>query len=301
MVIPESQLEIWAKPQQTQSAINTHQSIRSALNSSSSQLKLQGFSENNQFEIYLQGSYRNRTNIRADSDVDVVVQLNKSFLIDRSNLSLEDLRRFSEVYDSPQYAWDDFYEDIFKTLRDYYFASSVTSGNKSIKLSKGSNRLAADIIPCIQYRYYEKFKSIDENYICGICFYTKDSRKMIINYPKLHYQNGKMKNHETEQSYKPTVRFFKNARNSIINKYNSRLNAPSYFVECLLYNVPNLYYYGKYQEIYANVVKWLYRNISNSFLCQNEMLDLFGNKSEQWNLEDAQDFLEGLVELWDNW
>ncbi|NES06687.1 MAG: hypothetical protein F6K22_30035 [Okeania sp. SIO2F4] len=84
MPIPEIQLSTWAKSQQTQLAINTHESIRKALNHPISKLKLNRFAEGNNFEIYLQGYYRNKTNIRADSDVDVVVQLNTVFCSNKS-------------------------------------------------------------------------------------------------------------------------------------------------------------------------------------------------------------------------
>ncbi|MGD1702629.1 nucleotidyltransferase domain-containing protein [Dapis sp. BLCC M229] len=301
MPIPEIQLSTWAKSQQTQLAINTHESIRKALNYSRSKLKLNGFSEGKHFEIYLQGSYRNKTNIRADSDVDVVVQLNTIFCSNKSQINPLDRKRYDSVFKSYDYTWDNFDKDILMSLQSYYSPDNITTGNKSIKLQKGSNRIAADIIPCIEYRYYYKFESEYEDYIPGICFYTRDSRKKIINYPKLHFHNGADKNSKTNQNYKPTVRLFKNAKKIIINRYSYLLEAPSYYIECLLYNVPNNCFVNNRQDTYIKVVNWLCENLNSSFICQNEMLNLFGNKLEQWKLEDAEYFIQSLIKLWKDW
>jgi tRNA nucleotidyltransferase (CCA-adding enzyme) len=76
MGIPQSQLEIWAKQGATVTAKSTHESIRNALAHERSLIKDRIGSS---VKIYLQGSYKNDTNIRADSDVDVVVELTTTF------------------------------------------------------------------------------------------------------------------------------------------------------------------------------------------------------------------------------
>ena len=76
-MIPESQLEIWAKQGATVTAKATHESIRNALESNDSPIKDR--IKSGGVEIYLQGSYKNDTNIRGDSDVDLVVELNTTF------------------------------------------------------------------------------------------------------------------------------------------------------------------------------------------------------------------------------
>ena len=79
MPIPESQLETWSHQGAVTTAKQTHESIRNVLNSHTWQSGVN-------FEDYLQGSYRNTTNIRGDSDVDVVTQLNSTFKSDLSEL-----------------------------------------------------------------------------------------------------------------------------------------------------------------------------------------------------------------------
>lgn len=67
MVQTESQLTIWANQGAIVNSISAHESIRNSLEVDTSQVK-------GKVDTYLQGSYRNSTNIRGDSDVDLVVQ-----------------------------------------------------------------------------------------------------------------------------------------------------------------------------------------------------------------------------------
>lgn len=81
MTISEAQLEVWANQGAVVLSKQTHESIRLALAADSSLIK------GKDYEIYLQGSYRNTTNIRGDSDVDIVVELKSTFAPDTSLLS----------------------------------------------------------------------------------------------------------------------------------------------------------------------------------------------------------------------
>ena len=84
MPIPESQLKTWSHRGAVRTAKQTHESIRKAL-------EAYNWPSEAQYEVYLQGSYKNYTNIRGDSDVDVVVQLNSTF---SHNLSEDQKRQF---------------------------------------------------------------------------------------------------------------------------------------------------------------------------------------------------------------
>ena len=80
MPIPETTLSQWATQPSPQAAKHTHESIRHAL---STAYRLSAVT----FETYLQGSYRNDTNIRQDSDVDIVVELTSAFAHNVAELS----------------------------------------------------------------------------------------------------------------------------------------------------------------------------------------------------------------------
>lgn len=299
MGVPESQLETWAHQGAITTARVTHESIRNALSANTSPVR------NKDFEVYLQGSYKNSTNIRGDCDVDIVVQLNSTFKRDLSSLSETERALYERNHSSATYVWEDFRLDVLEALRAYYTATTISEGNKSLKVGGGSGRLPADVVVCLQYRKYKRFNSTaDQEYIEGIVFYSRDNDRLIINYPKQHYANGVRKNDQSNTSgwYKPTVRLFKNTRTYLVDQGTIAEDlAPSYFLECLIYNVPNAQFGGNYQETFCNVVNWLSAADLNRFICQNGLLSLFGNTPEQWSTEAARSLVNALIGLWNNW
>jgi len=188
MSIQESQLETWSHLGAITTAKNTHESIRNALNRYE-------WPEGVRFEVYLQGSYRNATNIRGDSDVDVIVELTSTFQPDLFLLTEAAKQKFRSNYSNAVYSFEHFTEDVVRALREYYGTSAISLGNKSIKVTQGSNRLPADVVACMTYRKYKNYASIsDQGYIHGILFRTRNEGRQVVNYPKLHYDKGVWKN-----------------------------------------------------------------------------------------------------------
>ncbi|MEB8265390.1 nucleotidyltransferase domain-containing protein [Mammaliicoccus sciuri] len=300
MTIPISQLEIWSK----QGAIDTPKKLKEKIEKSlkSDSSKIQNKS---QLNIFLQGSYRNSTNIYGNSDVDIVVQHNSTFSRNISNLTQSEIEMYKEIYKSATYTWEDFKKEIIKTLSFTFGAENIEIANKSIKINTGIYE--ADVIPCFEYRNYLSFgrELSKRNYITGIKFYTEKDKAPIINYPKMHYENGVIKNKNVYGNYKPTIRIFKNLKKELVkNNIIKKELAPSYFVENLLYNVPDEKYmnYDISTRIY-NILKWLYdnKNSLNKFKCQNEQIELFGDSQEQWNELEAKKFISSVINLWNEW
>jgi hypothetical protein len=283
MAIPESQLKTWAHQGAITTAKATADSIKNALNSYAN------WPDGADPEIYLQGSYKNDTNIRGDSDVDVVAQLNSNFY---SNLSEEQKRTLG--LSPASYRWTNFREDVLKALKNYYGQSQIIEGNKSLKVRANNGRLPADVVVCSQYKKYKTVNSSD--YVRGICFWTKNDNRQVINYPKIHYANGVSKHQNSSEWYKPVVRLFKNSRGNI-----SRDATPSYFLECMLYNVPDSKFGKSYGDTFCNVVNWLNETSLDNLVCQNGQLKLFGLTQEQWDTNQAKAFIKNLISLWNNW
>jgi len=283
MAIPESQLETWANQGAITTAKSTADSIKNALNS------YDDWPVGVDFEVYLQGSYKNDTNVRGDSDVDVVVQLNSTFY---SNLS-EDQKNILSLTPA-SYSLPNFRADVLKILKDYYGQSQIIEGNKSIKIKANNGRLPADVVVCSQYRQYKTVNSYD--YIEGMCFWTTNDNRQVINFPKSHYDNGVSKHQNSNKWHKPVVRLFKNCRGSVSDD-----TTPSYFLECMLYNIPNSNFGTSYGDTFCNIVNWLNKNSLDNFVCQNGQLNLFGTSQEQWNTSEAKTFINNLISLWNNW
>jgi len=294
MAVSESQLETWSHQGAVTTAVTTHELIRNALSSGRSHI------QTSNFEVFLQGSYKNSTNIRGESDVDIVVQLNDTYHRDLSALPPDQESAYMQARSEATYLLPQFRVDVLQTLRDR-FGSSIVEGNKSLKLPRDSGRLPADIVICLQYRKYRRFTPQSQSYIEGIAFDTQDGRR-IISFPKSHYENGTAKNDRTNEFFKRSVRMFKNAREFLVERgvITSHL-APSYFVECLLYNVPDGNFGPTLRDTYYKVVNCI-NSSNNSTLaaikCQDGQLQLFGDEPEQWSVHDAQQFSTALAQLW---
>src|SRR5699024_11305041 len=117
---------------------------------------------------------------------------------------------------------------------------------------------------CFEHRKYEYFGNNEKErtYIPGIQFYTTNENNIVINYPKKHYSFGVDKNNRTNNKYKTTIRIFKNIKKRLLEqkKITSKVTS-SYFIENLLYNVPDRYFNIENSSIrVANILNWLIRS-----------------------------------------
>lgn len=299
MPIPESQLATWSNYHGTQKAIATHKVIRSTIEQGLDRI----------VDTYLQGSYRNHTNTWGKSDVDIVAELRSTFYYDIEQLSYREQQEFRASNGDSDYGWLEFRSDVIRVLTDRFGHQVDTTKKRCIEIDGSSDRMAADVVAAVEYRIYASFNSqTGGEYISGMRFLDLGTMQWVENFPKLHYENGATKNalHNTRQNYKPTIRMFKNARDKLINDgYLSTDLAPSYFVECLLYNVPDSCFLGTYREMYVQVLEWLEKQVEDDtledFCCQHGLGKLFGFSFVQWSDYKAISFIQQLRNLWDNW
>jgi hypothetical protein len=296
MAIPESQLETWSHQGAIAISRDTYTSIRGALEAWNTSYA------DKDFEIFLQGSYGNDTNIWADSDVDIVIMLKSTFRADTSQLPLDQFLNYDRAFPNATYQLSDFKNGVLWQLTTVYGCLNVHEGNKAIKIESTANRLGADVVVCNQYRYYRYcYGDVLQSYDQGIIF-SGVGVEDIINYPKLHSQNCTNKHQNTRRMFKPMIRIFKNMRNRLIDDGAIAEDvAPSYFIEGMLYNVPDLKFSGTLGDTFCNSVNWL-RNVDRSnFVCANRVQGLFGNSSVQWNSYQCTSFLNALADLWRGW
>jgi hypothetical protein len=89
MSIPETQLETWSHQGAGIGSRDTYAVVKAALEAGDAKYAQQSFN------VFLQGSYGNDTNIWAESDVDVVIRLDSIFYYDTSSLTLVELADFN--------------------------------------------------------------------------------------------------------------------------------------------------------------------------------------------------------------
>ena len=136
----------------------------------------------------------------------------------------------------------------------------------------------------------------------GLAIFLPDERRWVVSHPQRHYQRGRRKERATGNRFKRTVRMFKATRNRLINDgaINER-TAPSYFIECLLYNVPERLFSQQLSATYMDILNWIGSAQMRTFATQSGDMPLFGSLPEQWTIDEARRFMVALRQLWDGW
>lgn len=297
MGIPESQLETWSHQGSITQSAATYNTIKNALEATSA--AYHGMN----YKIFLQGSYGNDTNIYAESDVDVVIVLDDTYYSDLTELSQEDKDAYDHAFIPATYSYDEYRKDVLQALSDR-FGSDVKAGDKAIAVAANGSRRKADVIAAMQYRRYWKFKNnYDATYDEGICFFNGAS-ELIANYPKQHSANLTSKHQSCDKWLKPMIRVLKNIRSKLVADGVLKDGlAPSYYLEGLLYNVPREKFGSSYSDCFINAMNWIQTEADKSkFLCANEQYYLFWERTHtSWERADAEEFIEAVIKLWNDW
>ena len=282
MPIPGSILNSWSHHHSGKASIQAHTSIREVLESYT--LRTKGF----KYNIFLQGSYKNDTNLHRDSDVDVVVQLAVKLQPQVATLSNSQLMN-DQSHKLTYERWRLFRSHVLKALRFAYGTKAVTTGRKSLKLAKGLLHASADVVVTVK---------------CGdgIAFYLPAEHRWVVSYPEQHYANGLKKEKATNNRFKRTIRMFKATRNHLQdNRLIKERTAPSYFIECLLYNVPDKLFRPRLDESYTGIVEYLKTTNLQGFKCQNGIHKLFCTSKDLWSQNEARTIIQALERLWKKW
>ena len=297
MPIPESQLETWSHQGSITQSSNTYNAIKNVLEASTTPYA------GKNFKVFLQGSYGNDTNIYAESDVDIVIRLDDSFHRDLESLSDDEKSAYKQTFSNATYTHADFKRDVLSMLEKQY-GSAVKAGDKAIAINASGSRRKSDVIVATQFRRYLKFRSAsDSEYVEGICFFNAAGER-IANYPKQHSANLTTKHQSSSKWLKPMARVFKNMRSRMVDDGMIKADiAPSYYIEGLLYNVPNEKLTTNYQNCVINILNWYRQEASKTDLvCANEQYYLLRNGSHTcWQKANCDAFIEAAVTLWNKW
>ena len=130
MPIPESTLSNWSHHQSGTAFKQAHLPIREALDA------YKGLSQF-KYEVFLQGSYKNDTNLGGNSDVDVIIRLASKLKLLVVALSGQQLQEDG----SHRFAlerWQSFRDHAMRAMRARFW-KAVKSGRKTIKVAEGQD------------------------------------------------------------------------------------------------------------------------------------------------------------------
>jgi hypothetical protein len=250
-------------------------------------------------EIFPQGSYRNNTNVRQDSDVDICVRCMDTCGNDFSQvpgLTMEGVGMIPATYLYPQ-----FKNEVEAALVAKFGEKGVTRGPKAFDVHANGYRVDADVVAVIEHRRYYRNWRGEVQYYSGTEFYPDNGGK-IINWPHQHYASGVEKNKATGSRFKYITRVLKRLRYRMEDDGIATAKPiPSYFIECLVWNAPNnCFGHDTYVADVRAVLAHLFNNTMRDDTCQewtevNELKYLF-HWQQPWTRQQGFDFISA---AWD--
>jgi hypothetical protein len=188
------------------------------------------------FLTFLQGSYSNDTALANMNDVDIVA-----------------VRRGLRGGPNPALGrdmWKLLFSDIEDRLQqEPHFRGRWKREDKCIRLASD---VKIDIVPAIALG----------NDPAGdpIAIYSFQAGREKKNWPHGHHARGRKKSDDTHGHYKQVVRLYKRWRTS---HFSSPKVAPSYYLECLLYSLPNNLFVGDLATNFVAVAQQIGRLFPN--------------------------------------
>lgn len=225
----EQQFSKWSSPpgsSEEQRIANTEKGIKDALSASAA---LNG----RNIRVFTMGSYRNNTNVRQDSDVDIAVVCYDVFFPDYPEGTTQ------ETFDNVDghYLYATFKNEVAQALVARFGSASVTRGNKAFDVHENTYRVDADVAPFFEHRRYQR----SGDHESGVELRPDNGQPLtVINWPEQHHSNGVSKNNATGKRYKAVVRILKCLRNEMAEaKISAADDVHGFLIECLVWNVPN--------------------------------------------------------------
>jgi hypothetical protein len=232
---------------------------------------------------YVKGSYRNNTNVRRDSDVDVVVEC-------------RDLFYYSGVTDhhrpglySGHWTPELWRQEVTAAMRTAFSPAGIdTSGTIAIRIKEvAGSRPSTDVVPSFEFHDYT-----GAGYDQGSCVFPRNTAAKVVNWPQQQLDNGIEKNNRTGRRYKNYVRALKNAENALSAK-GVISDLPSYFMECLVFNVSDgVLCDGGLDEAFEATLLNMFGALNSgtaytSWVEPNLKKWLFQGSDQKWSVEDG--------------
>lgn len=282
----EETLSTWTKPPSETEETKLQNAERMVREAISEDKKLHEFS----IETFGQGSYANDTNVRLNSDIDINVRYTNGFYFDLPNGKTREDFGLTNI---SKYSLSEYKNDVESALVNKFGRASVIRSNKCLTVVGNSTRIETDVVPTWNYRRYSE----NGSFVLGAQFRTDDNH-WIVNFPKQHIENGKVKNLNTHLRFKRLTRILKKLRYKMIEDRTAvGDNITSFLLECLVWNVPNNIFNDNetWTSRLRGSIIHLYENTKTAESCKawgevSELLYLF-HSGRKWTTQDVNSFL----------
>lgn len=247
--------------------------------------------------VYAKGSYANNTNVRLDSDVDVVVENRDLFYYEctghDTHVNNPAVSPYTGLWTPASWR-----AEVATAMVNAFGSRDVDcTGSIAIAIAeKPGSRPNADVVPSFPFHMY--WDPAHSSVTQGSRVFSTTGN-VINNWPEQQLANGRAKNIATGQRYKNFVRILKNSENYLVDA-GAITAKPSYFMECLIWNVPNhVMTGGTLDNDFRDTLQWLYDHLTDAYVYAdwdepNAMHYLFW-QGQKWTLDDAR---EVVAETW---
>ena len=241
-------------------------------------------------KVYAKGSYANNTNVRRDSDVDIVVECQACSYYDY--LSGQEPATPPGTPYQGEWTPSKLRSEVTTALNDAFGPAGVDASGKIalVVAAVPGSRPSIDVIPSFEYfRYDDPQRNTSHK---GSCVWPKTGSRKIVNWPDQQLANGRAKNQRTGQRYKNFVRALKNAEN-VLAKADIIEAKPSYLMECLVWNVADsTLKSGTLDSGFRSTLVELWQGLKDDggyaeWAEPNDLKYLF-RSSQKWSLSDAR-------------
>ena len=290
MNISEDTFISWSKgPSETETAKceNAETAVRKAVDADDDLQDLD-------ISVFAQGSYRARTNVRQNSDVDICVRYNGSFFPEYPSGTTRE--SFGHTGGTLPFA--DFKNMVQTALENRFGKEGVTRGSKAFDVHANSYRIDADVVPTFEHRRYTGRLNQDgtPHFYSGVAF-QPDTGTLVKNWPQHVYDNGVRRNTETGRTYKRVIRIIKRLRDKMqAEQVPEAASISSFLIECLVFNAPvEVFDHDDYTTVIRDLIIKVWTSTKTPETCSDwveisRLKYLFRN-TQPWTHTQANAFL----------
>ena len=265
-----------------------------------------------QVEIYIHGSYANNLNIFFPSNLEIVVELKKTLEFDPDDALEQGYKIHGNYFVDLglEFGVADFRAQLFAILEHQLGSKCYESEKTIVVLSHKHLKHNIEITPCFSFKYINE---ASDKIFPGVVLHDASVGGDIVTFPRLHESNGHSKDLATDDNFKPIVRMFKTLSMIGEREFDFPLTR-GYFIQCLLFNVPNNLFMVRdgllnqliddpgyaLNQIFLKVINYLDNCNMENFMCQNTVWRLFGNAAEFWDIASAKTFVKNMQKMYNH-